>query len=174
MQSSPNSRAGTSARRTKRDLPPLTAAEFAQLRADAQDIPATAKRKNLCLDRWEMACESDAATNHFDLGCWLFFYSRRIHRSDAEGLRSRIDCAKRIFEAGFTRLYYEFHTVFDFGERDFNTLFDSRDSLKAALRPLAQKDPRNPIAEAFRYYGWPIGAQESLFSKQTQNSLFSH
>jgi len=92
------------AKANKGSLAPLSAAQLAQLRADANDLWAAAKRKGTTLDRWEHSDESRAARDQFALGTWLFYYSTRIGRVD--GLQDRIDCARRIFESGIVRIGY--------------------------------------------------------------------
>lgn len=136
---------------------PLSAAQFAQLRADAADIRAAAARKQVTLDKWEEKEEAYHAKHHFDLGCWLFYYSARIYRPD--GLADRIDCMRRIFEAGFTHLHYEFFTVFNFGERQFDTLVEMGDSkavIDGVRKYLANSKEGHAVREAFTYMGWPL------------------
>lgn len=140
------------------DKPPLTAKELAVLQADAQNIRAAAERKVLTLDAWEEQQETDAAKQHFDLGCWLYYYSRRVYLDSAEGLKNRIDCARRIFLAGLQNPGYKFFTVFDFGERNFDTIFEMGDADQVIndLRQLAKIDKTGRIAQAFVYFGWQI------------------
>lgn len=137
-------------------LAPLSAAQLAQLRADANDLWSAAKRKGTTLDRWEHNDESAAARDYFALGTWLFYYSTRIGRVD--GLQDRIDCARRIFESGIERIGYRFFTVFDFGERQFDTLVEmgDADAVVDALREIAHEG-RNPnLIAAFAYMGWSL------------------
>lgn len=140
------------------DRTPLTAEELAALRADAQNIRAAAKRKGVTLDDWDEKRETEAAQQHFNLGCWLHYYSRRVYA--AEGLRDRIDCARRIFLAGLQNPGYRFFTVFDFGERNFDTIFEMGDADQVIneLRQLAKSDKTGRIAQAFTHFGWPLEA----------------
>lgn len=133
--------------------PPLSSSEFAQLRADAQNIRAAAQRKRITLDAWEETQETKAAKSHFDLGCWLFYYSRRVGLED--GIEHRIDCARRIFLAEIQNPGYMFFTVFDFGERQFDTIFEmgDADQVLNALRQLAHQDTSGRIKKAFEFYG---------------------
>lgn len=137
---------------------PLSKATREQLKKDIADLPATAKRKGLTLDRWEQASETRAAKKHFELGCWLHYYSTRVGIPGELGLAARVDCARRIFMAGIKNPGYDFMTVFDFGERDFDTIFESGDSKQVIdrLRQLANEDSSGNIAEAFEYFGWSI------------------
>lgn len=149
----------------KPDLPPLSQADFDQLRHDSSQVLITAKKKNIEMTICEMREEMRAAKEHFALGCWLFYYSNRIHEPGASGLRDRIDCLRRIFEAGLRHTYYSFHTVFNFGDREFRTIFScgDKEAVINALRPLAKADPDGSIASAFTFYGWPLSAQPRLF-----------
>lgn len=142
------------------DKAPLTAKELAVLQADAQNIRAAAKRKDVTLDDWDEKRETEAAQQHFDLGCWLHHYSRRVYV--AEGLQDRIDCARRIFLAGLTNPGYRFFTVFDFGERHFDTIFEMGDADQVidGLRQIAKSDKTGRIAQAFTYFGWPLEQKE--------------
>lgn len=132
---------------------PLAASVIAQLRADAQNIRATAERKQVTLNDWEERREREAAQEHFDLGCWLFYYRHRIGLED--GIRHRIDCARRLFLAGIKNPGYRFFTVFDFGERQFDTIFEMGDADQVfdGLRELAHQDRTGRIQEGLDYFG---------------------
>lgn len=152
------------ARGTTGQFAPLSAAQLAQLRADANDIWGAAARKGTTLDRWEHSDESRAAKAHFALGTWLFYYSKRISQPDA--LKDRIDCARRIFEAGIERIGYKFFTVFDFGERHFDTLVEmgDADEVLDGLREIAHKSRNENLLKAFAYMGWSLERkQQALF-----------
>ncbi|NMG28430.1 hypothetical protein [Aromatoleum evansii] len=143
---------------------PLSARERAQLQRDAADVRATAQRKGLTLDAWEEREESAIAREHFELGCWLYWYQHQVYREGKDGLQARIECAERIFLAGFTNPKYKFFTVFDFGERQFDTIFEMGDSAQVleGLRERLKKDKSGKIAEAFTYFGWPQTAPDLL------------
>jgi len=155
---------------TKAKYPPISEAELARLRADARDIPATARRRNTTLDAWDLRSERAAAEKHFALGCWLFYYSRRIFLTGPEGLKHRIDCARRIFEAGFANPGYAFFTVFEFGEREFDTIFEMGDSAMVleGLRKLAHRSRSQHIREAFAEMGWSLQSPSAANSEQMQ------
>lgn len=146
---------------------PLTASELAQLQADAKDIRAAALRKLVTLDGWDERQETAAARSHFALGCWLYYYSRRVYLDNAEGLASRIDCARRIFLAGLTNPGYKFFTVFDFGERNFDTIFEMGDAEQVidGLRQLAKADQSGRIAQAFTNFCWPLTAEAEGYAE---------
>jgi len=155
---------------TKAKYPPLSEAELARLRADARDIPGTAKRRNTTLDAWDLRSERAAAEKHFALGCWLYYYSRRIFLTGPEGLQHRIECARRIFEAGLGNPGYAFFTVFEFGEREFDTIFEMGDSTQVleGLRKLARRLRSQQIREAFAEMGWSLQSTPATNSEQMQ------
>lgn len=126
---------------------------------DLDNLKATATRKGLTLDAWEEHNESTAGKLNFELGCWLYYYNRRIY--DADGFNARVDCMRRIFEAGHTYLHYEYFTVFDFGERQFDTLIEMGDASEVidAVRTLyLPVDTSGNVRTAFEYFGWPLVA----------------
>ncbi|WP_426172382.1 hypothetical protein [Pseudoduganella sp. R-34] len=137
-------------------IAPLSNAELAQLRNDARDLRAAATRKGHTMDSYEEIEERIAAQNYFELGTWLFYYSKRI--SKPEGLKDRIDCARRLFEAGVYHPGYQFFTVFDFGERQFDTLVEmgDADDVLDGLREIAHKERNANLLKAFDYMGWSL------------------
>lgn len=139
---------------TKRVTAPITAAERKQLKANLADLRATAARKQTTLDAWDESSERQAGTDNFELGCWLYYYNRRV---GTEGIEARIDCARRIFLAGITNPGYRYFTAFDFGERQFDTIFEMGDGAEVikGLRQLLPSDSTGNLEKAFRYFGWP-------------------
>jgi len=137
-------------------LAPLTSKQLDQLRADANDVRAAATRKGLDLDAWDEACERDAARTHFALGTWLFYYSTRV--GEVGALSDRIECLRKLFEAGIFQPAYQFFTVFDFGERQFDTCVEMGDAneVKDGLRELAHKHRNANLLAAFEYMGWSL------------------
>lgn len=136
---------------------PITESVRAQLRLDTQDLRATAARKSITIDDWEVRRQATAAKNHFELGCWLYHLRERIGRSDEGSLHDRIECAWRIFMSGITNPGYQFVTVFEFGERQFGTIFGmgDGDQVVDGLRSLLSADRTGRLAAAFDAYGWP-------------------
>jgi len=137
-------------------LAPLTSMQLEQLRTDANDVRAAAARKGVDLDAWDEARERDAARTNFALGTWLFYFSTRVGK--VGGLGDRIECLRRLFEARIYQPGYQFYTVFDFGERQFDTCVEmgDADEVKDGLRELAHKH-RNPnLLAAFEYMGWSL------------------
>jgi len=135
---------------------PISPVARQQLGRDAKDIKGTALRKGLSLDRYEEARELRFAKEHFELGCWLHFFHRKVGLSTEEGFQARVECALRIFLSGIHNPSYDFSTVFDFGERDFDTLFESGDSATVIdrLRAAITSDPSGLLKAAFDYHGW--------------------
>ncbi len=133
---------------------PIGAADRARLMRDATDLRGVARRKSITLEAWQEREEALAAQLHFELGCWLFFYRSRVYKQD--GLCDRVDCVRRIFDAGFKSPGYKFFTVFDFGERQFDTCFEMGDGGEVvnALLAMAEKDPGSRMAESVRAMGW--------------------
>lgn len=74
---------------------------------------------------------------------WLFYYRNKIYVDNHEGFSARVDCLWRIFTAGFNRIEYEFFTVFEFGERHFDTIFEMGDE-KAVLEQIRKRYQTNP------------------------------
>ena len=141
---------------------PISAELRRQLETDVKDLRATAERKHVDMDEWQFRQEHAAAKKHFELGCWLFYYSKRA--GTRGGFEDRVNCARLLFEAGFYQLDYEFFTAFEFGYRQFKNLFLLEDSedVKDALRELAPRSVH--IRNAFEHHGWPLvnSRQESL------------
>ena len=137
-------------------LAPLTSKQLDQVRADANDVRAAAARKGIDLDAWDEAREREAARMHFALGTWLFYYSTRV--GAMAGIGDRIGCLQKLFEAGIYQPGYQFFTVFDFGERQFDTCVEMGDSeeVKDGLRELAHKHCNKNLLAAFEYMGWSL------------------
>lgn len=142
---------------------PLTGDQLRKLQRDALDIRATAKRKGVSLDSWEERRESAAARTHFELGCWLYHYTLLRKQSPQESLKARVNVLLKLFMSGIHNPGYQFYTVFDFGERQFDSMFEQGDAqeLIAALREHLVKDKTGKIREAFDAYGWPLSAEPS-------------
>lgn len=119
-------------------LPPLPNQTLEQLKYDAMNIRETAMRKTVTLDAWEEKSESFHAKNHFELGCWLYFYANQISLDGKRGLEARVECLHTILKAGFSKLNYEFFTVFNFGERQFDTIFEMGDANEVIQRVKAK------------------------------------
>ncbi|WP_150609422.1 MULTISPECIES: hypothetical protein [Pandoraea] len=141
---------------------PITAAQRAQLARDARDLYGAAKRKGCTLDVWDHAREAPAAREHFELGCWLYYFVRLDYANKAT-LNLRIDIVRRLFEAGLHSPGYMFYTVFDFGERQFDGVFEQGDAEQVieGLRAFLCNDK---VRKGFEYFGWSLeGAQVALF-----------
>lgn len=136
---------------------PLTREQLQQLQRDSQDIRATATRKQVTLDAWEERSESIAAKAHFDLGCWLYHYTTLRGLTPAEHMRARVNVLVRLFMNDIQNPRYRFYTVFDFGERQFDGMFEEGDSseLIAELRKYLANDETGRMSKAFDCFGWP-------------------
>ena len=137
---------------------PISKAERAQLQRDAADLFGAAKRKGVTLDRYEEAKEKSVASKHFELGCWLFRFTKLRGLPPAQYLSERVDLVTRIFLAGFNNPGYSFFTVFDFGERQFDGIFEEGDSQEVieGLRRNIPLDTTGMLVAAFEYFGWPL------------------
>lgn len=130
---------------------PLTAAQRAKLQRDSANLYETAKWKGMTMDEWDHRLESAAARDHFELGCWLYYYT-----TIPDTLQNRIDCARRLFDAGISSPGYQFFTVFEFGERQFDSLFEQGDAEEVidGLRKFVATS--GGVRQAFEYHGWAI------------------
>lgn len=147
-------------RTTRRIRAPISTAERKQLKANLANLRTVAERKGAPLDDWDERQERIAGEQHFELGCWLFYYCQRVGLQD--GLGDRIDCARRIFTEGITNPRYQFFTVFNFGERQFDTIFEMGDATQVinGLRQYLDCDSTGYLAAAFQTMGWPLVASE--------------
>lgn len=138
---------------------PITAKQRLQLLNDAKDICGTALRKGLSQnDGWLNHCEAMTARFHFELGCWLFYYQHLRAQSPAQDLRNRVDCLRRLYLSEFFSPGYRFHTVFDFGGRQYDDILEMGDSAAVidGLRKYLRNDTTGKLADAFRYNAWPL------------------
>ncbi|WP_186214619.1 hypothetical protein [Burkholderia gladioli] len=141
---------------------PISATQRAQLKRDASDLYGTAKRKGNTLDRWDYGQEAPAARDHFELGCWLYYFTQ-CYRSGHDTLELRIDIVRRLFLAGLHSPGYKFFTVFDFGERQFDSIFEQGDA-KQVIEGLRVFLGSEEVRKGFEYFGWPLdGDQAALF-----------
>ena len=149
----------------------ISKTERAQVLRDTADLHATAKRKGVTLDRYEEAREKAVATKHFELGCWLLRFTKLRGLPPEQYLTERIDVVTRLFLAGFTNPHYDFFTVFDFGERQFDGIFEEGDSEEVleGLRKKIPMDSTGQIRRAFEYFGWPVSV-DSVWSDNTERA----
>lgn len=136
------------------DKAPISAADRLRLRRDVQrkHIAECARRKGLEVGESWLRREACVGARHFELGCWLFFYSSRVGSC---GAWSRIDCIRRLLLSTYVSFnpQYDFATVFDFGERQFDTCFEMGDS-ELVMRSLAGLRSIERVAEKFAEAGW--------------------
>lgn len=138
----------------KLDKAPISKKERDMLLADRKNIKGAAQRKNITLDAWDEEQESAAAKYNFELGCWLYLAAQN---PDAP-LEDRAEFLRRIFISGFARLGYEFFTIFNFGERQFDSLLEQGDGdqIIDILRSEIPADKTEGIKRAFDYHGWVV------------------
>lgn len=154
---------------TSTKLPPLSKPVLEQLRKDAANVRAAAERKEMTLSRSEEAEETQTAKQYFNLGCWLFYYQREMYKPGVDSLKMQIDTVVRLFRNGFFNPGYAFYTVFNFGEREWDTVFEMENSSEVLQGVRAiYAETRDPlIAEGFAYAGWSLvdDRQLALFSE---------
>lgn len=143
---------------------PISTKERDRLWQDVQDPAAAARRHgDGDLDAYDVDREKRAGTQHFELGCWLWYYQTRVGEVGELGVLHRIDCLRRIASAGIKNPGYQFYSVFRFGERHFDTIFEMGDAEQVihALRPTAAAHPDEAFGLLFKYYDWPLSLKES-------------
>lgn len=134
--------------------PPLLHAQLVRLRHDVkpENIRACAERKGLTYDEMTLRREALLGKQHFGLGCWLYFYSKRTGRG---GVSARIDCVRRLLLSDLddTNPVYDFFTVFDFGERQFDNCFEMGDS-ELVMKAIAGMRQQPRVSAKFSKLGW--------------------
>ncbi len=137
---------------------PVSKTQREQLRKDLSNLAATAQRKGTTLDAYEASREGRVGKEHFELGCWLYRFNHLRGLTAEQDLKERIEIVARLFLAGIQNPRYDFFTAFDFGERQFDSIFEQGDAMEVidGLRDLIPQDKTGKIAEAFGAYGWPM------------------
>lgn len=136
---------------------PLSSTQVMQLKRNAENIQATAKALgNVALTPAELEDEQYHAENHFELGCWLHYYKNEIGKEGEIGLQARVDCLKRLIKAGFGNPEFSFYTVFGFGGREFDTIFEmgDGDQVKEAVLGMIESDTSGAIKKFCKQAGW--------------------
>jgi len=134
---------------------PISQSERQSLMKDRANIRATAERKNLVLDAWDERNETLAAKNHFELGCWLYLAAKRLYTCPTA---DRAEFLRRLFIEKIYSPGYQFFTIFDFGERQFDSLLESGDAEEVIefLKLEIPNDKTGNIRRGFEYFGWPL------------------
>jgi hypothetical protein len=156
---------GGQSMKLKNGMPPLSKAVISQLRIDASNVRAAAVRKNLVLDKYEEREETLAAKRYFQLGAWLYYYKHEMWRDRGRNyLDMQVACLLRLFQAQIPSPGYRFFTVFDFGDRDFDTLFENGNSAEVLqeLRAIYFQTKDAAIASGFAYHGWQLSDERQL------------
>lgn len=114
----------------------------------------------MSLSAWDEAREAEAAKEHFSLGCWLHYHLEFTLALSKDELDRRVDCMYRIFTAGIKNPKYLFYTVFEFGERQFDSIMEQGDAWQVLelIRLRYREKPTPGIREAFENYGWELEA----------------
>lgn len=144
-----------------RKIAPISRIERAQLVRDAANLQAAAKRKGLTLDLYGR--EGTMAKKHFELGCWLWRFTKIRDLPSEQYLAERVEIVTRLFLAGFRNPRYDFFTVFDFGERQFDGIFEQGDSQDVidGLRRNIPMDTTGEIKSVFESFGWPTAVSDT-------------
>ena len=159
---------------TDNDKAPISETVRRRLQSDAANLPAAAARKQVTLHQFELSKERLAAQTNFELGCWLHYYSQRVSMPTEKGFDARVDCLKRLIMADQRRPGYDYFTVFDFGERQYDAIFEMGDAQEVIdkLRESIPQDTTGRIAEAFRQFGWPIeGSTQAELSESGSSGV---
>lgn len=130
---------------------PLSTEVRARLRSDLNDVLACGRRKGLDIDRMTLRRESVIGERHFELGCWLHFYSTKL----SQGVWARIDCVRRLLLSAYEPFSpsYDFFTVFDFGERQFDNCFEMGDA-EQVMQAIASLRHVPHVGQKFAQAGW--------------------
>jgi hypothetical protein len=121
-------------------------------------VVACARRKGISLSRFEAIEEQHYASEYFNLGAWMHYFSIRFQsiRDTEKRLNDRADCLEMLFKAGIFEPKNKFMTVFDFGDRQFDAMFEQGDSgdLLDVLRRRMTGDASCYIATGFQHHNW--------------------
>lgn len=134
---------------------PITARQRTMLRKRLANIEATARARGVTLDAWDKYTEEDAGRTHFELGAWLWWAAH--HGVVNSGcVETRAHVVHMILASGKSDIGYEFYTVFEFGERDFDSFFEYGDGLDVvmAVRRLVFESGNPTAITALREAGW--------------------
>lgn len=141
---------------------PLATFTVAGARVLLESIDRIAAGREMQVENREMAREQQFGLYNLDFLVKLHNLSLGIREQGPQGLKARIACARHIFTAmdqGSTVSLddirsYRAHTVFCFGDRDFDTLFEMNDGdqVKASLMELAEESAS--VKDACRKIGW--------------------
>lgn len=141
---------------------PLPVSTCIRLDHEAKHIYATAARKCVTLDSSEAKRETQMAEKHFALGCWLHHFTTLRGLGTPQYLKARVEILVRLFMADIQNPRYSFFTIFDFGERQFDSIFEEGDGddVLDALRVYLKHDKTGLIQKAFDAYGWSTTQKE--------------
>jgi hypothetical protein len=107
---------------------PITKEQRTMLKSRLVDVKKTAADLgDAILSNYEYKTEQAIGKQQFELGCWLFWLSEKVYIHGRKGLPYRALCMALLEEQGIIP-GYDFYTVFRFGERHYDTLFEMGDA----------------------------------------------
>lgn len=132
---------------------PVSLRDRAMLRRRLADLPAVARRRGTTLSDWDRRIEEAAGRTHFEVGAWLWWAQQRGERLTLDD-RARVVFA--VLASGLTTVGYEFFTVFEAGERDWDSFFEMNDGAELVEAVAARvRASGHPVALAgLRANGW--------------------
>lgn len=136
---------------------PITDGQRRRFGHNLAHLADVAARKGVHVPRADLEREYRAGRADFELGCWLYFYSRYIHHPAAT--QARIDCLRRLLAAGVTCLDRPLLLAFDIGPRQFDSLLlgDDAELVMAGVRAFIPDETTGNLAKAITWLGWPGG-----------------
>ena len=142
---------------------PLSHTARKAISKDITNFKSVAKAKGQAVDTWEAHYEQRVTEDHFELTCWLKWFMATQARRDCVATRAMI--VFLIFENGIKRIAYEFHTITDFGERQFDNIFESGDSsdVLVQLNRLVSAFGGELSKAGLANYGWEREPEPALF-----------
>lgn len=143
---------------------PISDRDRAMLRRRLDNLQRCAQKRGITLSMWEEGDERLAGDIYFEVGCWGYWAMRRRSKLTLD------DRARAVFAmlaAGLTSPSYSFYTAFEWGEREYDTWFESGDGseLVQAISDLVLESNHERALPLLRKLGWerPL-RQQSLFA----------
>jgi len=142
---------------------PLSNTDRKAITKDIANIEVVARAKDYDCSASEARYDKRMAEDHFELTCWLKWFMTSQARRDCVATRALI--VFLIFENGLQGLAYEFHTITDFGERQFDDIFEKNDGgdVIVQLNRLVSAFGGERSKVGLAYYGWEREPEPALF-----------
>ncbi|MBT9137099.1 MAG: hypothetical protein DDT34_02186 [Firmicutes bacterium] len=133
---------------------PMTKAARNALKADIQNLAEVANRRYSDVTPSEVKDEQKLAMEHFELACWLSWFMETPGGRDDVAVGALIIFL--LFENGFNKPTYEFHTLTGFGERSFDNILerDEGDDVIDELNKLVKAFGTERSRASLVSYGW--------------------